>query len=109
MNRFHCLSCDELRTIEIEHGVFAQGHNEYCLGGTVIPIATLCSEPTVIDESDLAPGMVAVFEPHGHGFYYVVQMCVVTPTKGGFDLGRTTGGISVGAVKWAVSGKVPPC
>lgn len=31
-------------------------------GGRVIPIATICNppEPTVIDESDLAPGMVVV-------------------------------------------------
>ena len=28
--------------------------------GHPIPTATLCSEPTVIDESDLAPGMVVV-------------------------------------------------
>lgn len=40
----------------------ARAHRAGCPGGRVIPIATICDppEPTVIDESDLAPGMVVV-------------------------------------------------
>lgn len=64
MTRFHCLSCGDLTPANdpfpwIPGGV-AHGHRAGCPGGRVIPIATLCSEPTTIDESDLAPGMVVV-------------------------------------------------
>jgi len=40
-------------------------------GGRVIPIATICDppEPTVIDESDLAPGMVVVAVDDHDGLY----------------------------------------
>ena len=64
MSRFHCLECGDLAV----HGphpfpwLKGHGHTHTVSGctGRVIPIATLCSEPTVIDESDLAPGMVVV-------------------------------------------------
>ena len=55
-NGFYCLTC----CFDVPTG---QHLYEHCCGYTdcrVIPIATLCSEPTVIDESDLAPGMVVV-------------------------------------------------
>ncbi len=62
MTRF-CLKCGNLSE---RNNPFpwlkgeAHAHRPGCPGGRVIPIATLCSEPTVIDESDLAPGMVVV-------------------------------------------------
>lgn len=46
-------------------------------GGRVIPIATICNppEPTTIDESDLAPGMVGVVTGDT-GLTYIVTMDV---------------------------------
>lgn len=55
MTRFHCLKCGD----DAVYVYANDGHHFGCFG-RVIPIATLCSEPTVIDESDLAPGMVVV-------------------------------------------------
>ena len=55
MTRFHCLKCNEDAVY-----VYANDGHHFGCNGRVIPIATLCSEPTVIDESDLAPGMVVV-------------------------------------------------
>ena len=57
MSYFHCLGCGQ-KAIFVDKNM----RHETCLGGRVIPIATLCDppEPTVIDESDLAPGMVVV-------------------------------------------------
>ena len=54
MTRFHCLKCNEDAVY-----VYANDGHHFGCRGRVIPIATLCNEPTVIDESDLAPGMVA--------------------------------------------------
>lgn len=66
MSGFHCLKCGDLK------GCVGGNPFPWLTGGTthrhtitgcmgrIIPIATLCSEPTVIDESDLAPGMVVV-------------------------------------------------
>ncbi len=55
MSRFHCLKCNEDAVY-----VYANDGHHFGCNGRVIPIATLCSEPTVIDESDIAPGMVVV-------------------------------------------------
>ena len=52
-----CEKCG--REVIWEFGVVESHYIDGC-NGRVIPIATLCSEPTVIDESDLAPGMVVV-------------------------------------------------
>jgi hypothetical protein len=66
MTRYHCLKCGELEAMANPFpwipGGEARAHRPDCLGGRVIPIATPCHppEPTVIDESDLAPGMVVV-------------------------------------------------
>lgn len=61
---YWCEMCGELEAVANPFpwipGGEARAHRAGCQGGRVIPIATLCSEPTVIDESDLAPGMVVV-------------------------------------------------
>ena len=58
MTRFHCLKCGDLSPpFYVQAGT--SEHFPSC-GGRIIPLATLCNEPTVIDESDLAPGMVVV-------------------------------------------------
>ena len=55
MSRFHCLKCNEDAVY-----VYANDGHHFGCNGRVIPIATLCNEPTTIDKSDLAPGMVVV-------------------------------------------------
>ena len=68
---FHCLKCgDSRRTFY----VYNNTSTHVGCGGHTIPIATLCSEPTVIDESDLAPGMVGVVTGPDTGLTYVVTM-----------------------------------
>ena len=61
-----CEKCGELEAMANPFpwipGGEARAHRAGCPGGRVIPIATICDppEPTTIDESDLAPGMVVV-------------------------------------------------
>lgn len=59
-----CEKCGELEAMANPFpwipGGEARAHRAGCPGGRVIPIATLCSEPTTIEASDLAPGMVVV-------------------------------------------------
>lgn len=59
-NGFHCLKCG----VDFRYG------NGHC-GEHGIPIATICNppEPTTIDESDLAPGMVVVAVDDHDGLY----------------------------------------
>ena len=64
MIHLHCFDCD--RTVDFigmsPLGAVVIGHATGCKGMRVTPIAVICDppEPTVIDESDLAPGMVVV-------------------------------------------------
>lgn len=53
--RYHCIKCNE-NDVHVHAG---DGYHFGC-SGRAIPIATICNppEPTTIDESDLAPGMV---------------------------------------------------
>ena len=55
--RYHCLRCNE-DNVHVHAG---DGYHFGC-SGRAIPIATICDppEPTVIEASDLAPGMVCV-------------------------------------------------
>jgi hypothetical protein len=76
-----CEKCGELEAMAnpfpwIPSGE-ARAHRAGCPGGHVIPIATLCNppEPTVIDASDLAPGMVVVA---------VDELCISGPTPASF-------------------------
>lgn len=57
MTRYHCLKCEE----DDVHVHAGDGYHFGC-SGRAIPIATICDppEPTVIEASDLAPGMVVV-------------------------------------------------
>ena len=59
-----CEKCGELEASPFAWPIDGRRyvHRAGCPGGRVIPIATICDppEPTVIDESDLAPGMVVV-------------------------------------------------
>ena len=65
-NRYWCEKCGELEAMANPFpwipGGEAHAHRAGCPGGSVIPIATICDppEPTVIEASDLAPGMVVV-------------------------------------------------
>ena len=78
MTRFHCLKCGDLTPANDPFpwmpGGQAHAHRAGCPGGRVIPIATLCNEPTVIDESDLAPGMVATFGSLLTDYTFLVAM-----------------------------------
>lgn len=72
MSGFYCLTC----CFNVPTG---QHFYEHCCGYSdcrVIPIATLCDppEPTVIDESDLAPGMVATFGSLITDYTFLVSM-----------------------------------
>ena len=64
MTPLHCFDCN--RTVEFigmsPLGAVVIGHATGCKAMRVTPIAVICDppEPTVIDESDLAPGMVVV-------------------------------------------------
>lgn len=61
---FHCLKCGDVPDGTLHEVWYPhKRHGEhYGCGGRVIPIATICDppEPTVIEASDLAPGMVVV-------------------------------------------------
>ena len=61
-NRYWCEKCGEIEASPFAWPIDGRRymHRAGCPGGRVIPIATLCSELTVIEESDLAPGMVVV-------------------------------------------------
>ena len=69
MSGFYCLKCNESAVY-----VYANDGHHFGCRGRVIPIATLCNEPTIIDESDLAPGMVGVIESDWSSIPYVVRM-----------------------------------
>lgn len=109
MTRFHCLKCgDPSPTFYVQAG--AGEHFPSC-GGRVIPIATPCHppEPTVIDESDLAPGMVGVIKSEGSGMTWAVPACDVSVDHNGLIDGELADINVVGQIlEIATVGKVRP-
>lgn len=78
--RYHCIKCNE----DDVHVHAGDGYHFGC-SGRAIPIAIICDppEPTVIDASDIAPGMVvvAVDEPF-YGMALLVTPDVVLLSHG---------------------------
>ena len=77
-----CEKCGELEASPFAWPIDGRRyvHRAGCPGGRVIPIATICDppEPTTIDESDLAPGMVVVaVDDNGNAEAYLCSPDVV--------------------------------
>ena len=64
MTKSYCLKCGDVALSPFPYPLDGRKHDhaQLACNGRVIPIATICDppEPTVIEASDLAPGMVVV-------------------------------------------------
>lgn len=91
-----CEKCGELEAMANPFpwipGGEARAHRAGCPGGRVIHIATICEppEPTVIEASDLAPGMLATIRSEFSGFTCIGQAALLYVGSDGGVCGPTS-------------------